>query len=98
MITVVMKVGIAVLLTTCAFIIVGRRGKHDPTSTLLTSLHGIVAVAIFSRVFFFVAIYFALEQSVPSDVQEWYYPQAKAALAGGVWNSSFTSSYSTLFP
>src|SRR5262245_32306638 len=98
MITVVVKVGIAVLLTTCAFVIVGRPGKRGPTNTLLTSLHGIVAVAIFSRAFFFVAIYFVFEQSVPSDVHEWYYPQAKAALAGGVWNSSFASSYAPLFP
>src|SRR5262249_9124101 len=50
------------------------------------------------RLFLFAFIFMLLEMNVPSDVPNFYYPEAKSGLNGEIWNVDFESSYSPLFP
>lgn len=92
--SVVFKIALALVLIISAFIVARvntRRG--DAYSASLP-----IMLAILIRLAIFVLVYYVLGATVPSDVRDFYYPQAKAALSGGIWNLDFPSSYSPLFP
>jgi hypothetical protein len=91
-----LKIVLAAALTMLAFAAVAQVNSIIIRRKLEAIAPAIVGGAI--RLSLFVVIFMLLEKRISSDALYFYYPQAKWALQGGIWNADFASSYSPLFP
>lgn len=96
MTVVYLKIVLAVGLTILTLVVVEQVNRVIIRRKLDVIAPVLVGGAI--RLSLFVFIFMLLEGHVSSDVSSYYYPQAKSALNGGIWNADFESSYSPLFP
>ena len=91
-----LKIALAAALTMMTLAIVAQvnciiiRRKFDAIAPVIVG--GTIRLSLFALIFVL------LEKPIISDPIYFYYPQAKWAAQGDVWNADFGSSYSPLFP